>query len=82
MFPQRCGKTESALHAIRGFRMQSNPKGNRLPTFCNSTKSYLGPFSNLPKGNGTSHAIHFNISGFFRILLAVANTLLHAAKRN
>jgi len=31
MFSQRYGKTWFALHAIRGFRMQRDPKGNRLP---------------------------------------------------
>ncbi len=25
-------------------------------TYCNSTKSYLSPFSKLPQGNGTPHA--------------------------
>jgi len=55
-------------------------KGKQI-TFCNSTKGYLNPFSKLPKGNRAPHAIHFDFS---RILLdfAVANTLLHAAKRN
>ncbi len=31
MFSQRYCKAWSALHAFRGFRMQSNAKGNRLP---------------------------------------------------
>jgi hypothetical protein len=72
--------------------MQSNPTDYLLQsvlmkysikkTFCNSTKSYLSPFSKLPKGDGALHAMHFYFRGFFWILQVVADTLLHSAKKN
>ncbi len=44
----RYGKTWSALHAIRGFRMQSNPKGNRLP-FATAPKVILALLVNCQR---------------------------------
>jgi hypothetical protein len=61
--------------------MQNNPKGNRLP-FATAPKVICALIANCQRA--TEHRIQytFNFLGYFWILQAVAETLLHAAKRN
>jgi hypothetical protein len=54
----------SALHAIRGFRMQICSKGY-LIIFSNSSKGNQRPFCKLQEGIRLPHAILLHFHGFF-----------------
>ena len=72
-------KTWSALHAIRGFRMQRDPKGNRLP-FATAHKDISVPFASCRKVSDSRMQYIFIFADFFD-LHAVSNTFWLFAKR-
>ncbi len=61
-------KTWSALHAIRGFRMQRDPKGNRLP-FATAHKDISVPFASCRKVSDSRMQNICFFADFFRFCM-------------